>query len=178
MVCFENLFRLSLLYRNNLFLLFRFYTETESFDVSIELKQTEDQPKQFDREHIWVLFRKFRVRFVSKQFCLFWLFPYRFETPKQTEFFCFCFHETNRNTTETDPVFVCFGSNRIFFFCFVDTLVRGFLLVGTERYLPVFFGRNSDLTMNFTYFISFAVKRPTEAIPMLTGVWSQAATRN
>ncbi len=28
------------------FRLFRFYTETESFDVSIEPKQTEDQPKQ------------------------------------------------------------------------------------------------------------------------------------
>ena len=34
-----------------LFRLFRFYTETESFDVSIELKQTEDQPKQFKREY-------------------------------------------------------------------------------------------------------------------------------
>jgi hypothetical protein len=33
-----------------LFRLFRFYTETESFYVSIEPKQTEDQPKQFDRE--------------------------------------------------------------------------------------------------------------------------------
>jgi hypothetical protein len=30
-----------------LFWLFRFYTETESFDVSIEPKQTKDQPKQF-----------------------------------------------------------------------------------------------------------------------------------
>ncbi len=30
-----------------LFRLFRFYTETESFDVSIEPKQTKDQPKQF-----------------------------------------------------------------------------------------------------------------------------------
>jgi preprotein translocase subunit Sec61beta len=29
-----------------LFRLFRFYTETESFDVSIEPKQAEDQPKQ------------------------------------------------------------------------------------------------------------------------------------
>jgi hypothetical protein len=29
-----------------LFRLFRFYTETESFDVSIEPKQTEYQPKQ------------------------------------------------------------------------------------------------------------------------------------
>ncbi len=35
-----------------LFRLFRFYTETESFDVSIEPKQAEDQPKQLDREHI------------------------------------------------------------------------------------------------------------------------------
>jgi hypothetical protein len=32
-----------------LFRLFRFYAETESFDVSIEPKQTEDQPKQFKR---------------------------------------------------------------------------------------------------------------------------------
>jgi hypothetical protein len=35
-----------------LFRLFRFYTETESFDVSIVPKHTEDQPKQFYREHI------------------------------------------------------------------------------------------------------------------------------
>jgi hypothetical protein len=39
-----------------LFQLFRFYTETESFDVSIEPKQTADQPKQFDREHILLFF--------------------------------------------------------------------------------------------------------------------------
>jgi hypothetical protein len=39
-----------------LFRLFRFYTETESFDVSIEPKQTEDPPKQFDREHILQFF--------------------------------------------------------------------------------------------------------------------------
>jgi hypothetical protein len=36
-----------------LFRLFRFYTETDIFDVSIEPKQTEGQPKQFDREHIF-----------------------------------------------------------------------------------------------------------------------------
>jgi hypothetical protein len=35
-----------------LFRLFRFFTETESFDVSIEPKQTEDPPKQFKREYI------------------------------------------------------------------------------------------------------------------------------
>jgi hypothetical protein len=125
-----------------------FYTETESFDVSIEPKLTEDQPKQFDREHILLFFTEnsgffrffvffsyfwffsvcfetvcfasipkqrvsmFRLnqnkqkthtnslkesifgyfsenlglfRFVTKQFCLFRLFQYRFETPKQTE---------------------------------------------------------------------------------------------
>ncbi len=39
-----------------LFRLFRFYTETECFDVSIEPKQTKDQPKQFDREHILQFF--------------------------------------------------------------------------------------------------------------------------
>jgi hypothetical protein len=62
-----------------LFRLFRFYTETESFDVSIEPKQTEDQPKLFDWEHFllfftdnlgffpfFVFFRFFR--FVLKQF--------------------------------------------------------------------------------------------------------------
>ncbi len=32
-----------------LFGLFRFYAETESFDVSIEPKQTEGQQKQFER---------------------------------------------------------------------------------------------------------------------------------
>jgi hypothetical protein len=167
-----------------LFRLFRFYTETESFDVSIEPKQTKDQlkqfdrkhilqfftenflffrffvflffsrffrfvlkslfrcfgcfasipkqrlsidpkqtkdpPKQFKREYIWVFFRKFRVvsvcfglfRFVTKQFCL---FRYRLETPKQTETFCFWFHETNRNKRETDLVSVCFGSSRKLF---------------------------------------------------------------
>jgi hypothetical protein len=41
-----------------LFWLFRFYTETECFGVSIEPKQTEEQPKQFDREDILVFFHK------------------------------------------------------------------------------------------------------------------------
>ena len=81
-----------------LFRLFRFYTETESFDVSIEPKQTGDQPKQFDREHILLFFtenveffhffrffsvffgffRCFRFfRFVSKQFVSVVSFLYR-----------------------------------------------------------------------------------------------------
>jgi hypothetical protein len=57
------------LFRNSLSRLFRFYTETESFDVLIELKQTETRLKQFDKEHILVFLRKFRV--VSVCFGLF-----------------------------------------------------------------------------------------------------------
>jgi hypothetical protein len=41
-----------------LFRLFRFYTETESFDVSIEPKQTEDQPNSLIGS---IFYRKFRV---------------------------------------------------------------------------------------------------------------------
>jgi hypothetical protein len=37
-----------------LFRFFRFYTKTEIFNVSIEPKNTVDQPKQFDMEHILV----------------------------------------------------------------------------------------------------------------------------
>ncbi len=161
-----------------MFRLFRFYTKTEIFAVSIELKQTEDQQKQFGREHILHFFTEnlgfsrffsvfsffsvcfetvcfgcfasipkpkvsmFRLnrnkqkthpnrlkestfgyfsenlglfRFFTKQICLFRLFRYRFETPKQTEIFRFWFHETNRNKRETDLVSVCFGSNRNLF---------------------------------------------------------------
>ena len=54
-----------------LFWLFRFYTKTESFNVSIEPKQTEDPPKQFEREYIWVFFRKFRVVSVCYETVLF-----------------------------------------------------------------------------------------------------------
>jgi hypothetical protein len=36
--------------------LFQFYTETESFGLSIEPKQTEEQLKQFDREQSLVFF--------------------------------------------------------------------------------------------------------------------------
>ncbi len=61
-----------------LFWLFRFYTETESFDVSIEPKQTEDQPKQFDREHILLFFTEklgfFRVFSVFSFFFRFFRF--------------------------------------------------------------------------------------------------------
>jgi hypothetical protein len=64
-------------------------------------------------------------RFVTKQFCLFRLFQYRFEKPKQTETFCFWFHETNRNKRETDLVSSLFRFEpKIIFVCFEDTLRR------------------------------------------------------
>ncbi len=169
-----------------LFRLFRFYTETESFDVSIVPKQTGDQPKQFDREHILLFFtenveffrffkiffgfffsdffvffgfflffrfvskqfvsvvsllyrnREFRLnrskqktpppkqlkreyfwkfsknlglfRFVTKQICLFRLFRYRFETPKQTEIFLFGF--TKQTETNAKQILFRFVSVR------------------------------------------------------------------
>jgi hypothetical protein len=54
------------LFRNSVFRLFHFYTETESLDVSIEQKQTEDPPIQFKRGYIWVFFKFLGLlRFVS-----------------------------------------------------------------------------------------------------------------
>jgi hypothetical protein len=64
---------------------------------------------QFNGEFLFV-FGLFR--FVSKQMCLFRLFRNGSETPKQTEKIIFWFRETNRKSTETDCVSVCFGSNR------------------------------------------------------------------
>jgi hypothetical protein len=101
------------LFRNSLFRLVCFYTETNSFNVSIELKQTEDPPKQFKFGYFSENVGLFR--FAKKQFCLFRLFRYSFKTPKQTEAFSFWLHETNRNKRETDLVSVCFGSNRNLF---------------------------------------------------------------
>jgi hypothetical protein len=85
---------------NCLFRLFRFFTETESFGVLIEPKQTEEQLKQFDRMHILVFFPENLGLFLFVSVCfglfrnsLFWLFCFYTETesfdvsiePKQTE---------------------------------------------------------------------------------------------
>jgi hypothetical protein len=63
--------------------MFRLYTETESFNVSIEPKQTEDQPKQFDREHILLFFTEnlgfFRFFSVFSFFFVFSVFSICFE---------------------------------------------------------------------------------------------------
>ncbi len=58
---FFRFFRFFGLFWNSLFRFSRFYAETESVDILIEPKQTEDPPKQFKRESIWVFFPKIRV---------------------------------------------------------------------------------------------------------------------
>jgi hypothetical protein len=57
-------------------------------------------------------------RFGSKQIWLFRNGLKHWNKPKQTEKNCFWFLETNRKSTETDWVSVCFGSNRNFFCLF------------------------------------------------------------
>ncbi len=89
-----------------LFRLFRFYIETESFDVSIEPKQTRYQPKQFDREHILLFFTEnvefFRFfRFFSgffSDFSFFSVFSICFETV------CFgCFASIPKQRVSIEP---------------------------------------------------------------------------
>ncbi len=58
------------LFHNSLFWLFRYYTETESFDVSIQPKQTEDQPKQLIESIFW---------YFSENLGLFWFVSVCFE---------------------------------------------------------------------------------------------------
>jgi hypothetical protein len=76
-----------------LFQLLRFYTKTESFGVLNEPKQTEEQPKQCDREHIFgIFFTKFRVVLVC--FGLFWFVSKQFVSVvsvlyRNREFRCF-----------------------------------------------------------------------------------------
>jgi hypothetical protein len=67
-----------------LFWLFLFYTETESFSVSLEMKQTEEQPKQCGREHILV--------FLSENLGFFWFFSVCFGLFRNSLFQLFCFY--------------------------------------------------------------------------------------
>ncbi len=85
----------------HLFRLFRFHTETENFDVSIEPKQTEDQPKQFDREHILLFFTEnlgfFRF---FHFFCFFFAFFGFFALFRNSCFGCFAFIPKQRVSIE------------------------------------------------------------------------------
>jgi hypothetical protein len=81
-----------------LFRLFRFNIETGSFSVSKQPKQTKDQPKQ---QKICKNINLFNSPY--HKFCLFRLFLFQSETPKQTEKQFFWFGEkTNPKTTDTD----------------------------------------------------------------------------
>jgi hypothetical protein len=108
------------LFRNSLFRLFRFYTETERFEVSIEPKQTEDQAKQFDREHILVFLGKFRVvsvclglfRNSSVYFLFFYFSCFDISSKHRNKLKSFVFGFTKQ--AETDLVPVCFGLNQNF----------------------------------------------------------------
>jgi hypothetical protein len=118
-----------------LFRLFRFYTKTESFNVLIEPKQTEDQPKQFDREHILVFFRKFRIfpvcfglfGFVSKQFVSVVMLLYQTESfsvlsePKQTE--------DQPKQFDREHIFVFFRKFRVVSACFETVLFVSVVLI-------------------------------------------------
>jgi hypothetical protein len=92
-----------------LFRLFRFYTKTESFDVSIEPKQTKDQPKQFDREHILKFFTKFIVFWVFSVFFGFFLGFFGFFLGfsglfRNSLFRCFgCFASIPKQRVSIDP---------------------------------------------------------------------------
>ncbi len=101
----------------HLFRLFRFFTETESFDVSIEPKQTEDQPKQFDREYILLFFTEnlgffwfFWFFSVFSVFSVFFVFFVFFGLFRNSLFRLFRFYtetessnwtKTNRRPTQT-----------------------------------------------------------------------------
>ncbi len=89
MTKYTQCFGLFRLLRNSFFGCFEFYTETASCDVSIEPKQTKTSRNSLIESIFWY-FQKILgcfgfFLFDSKQFCLFRLFRYRFETPKQTE---------------------------------------------------------------------------------------------
>ncbi len=79
-----------------LFRLFRFYTETESFDILIEPKQTEDQPKHFDREHILLFF--------TENLGFFRFFPHFFRLFRNNLFRLFRFYtETESFDVSIEP---------------------------------------------------------------------------
>ncbi len=119
---FSILFGFFGLFRNSLFRLFRFYTEIESFDVSIEPKQTEDPPKQFKREY--TVFGYFSENlglfwFVTKQFCLFQLFRYRFEirNTETNRIFLFLVSRNKPKQTQNRYCFGLFLVRTEIFFC-------------------------------------------------------------
>ncbi len=122
LVCFKTVCSVvSVLYRNRKFRLKRNKQKTNQNSLIVSIFR-------YFSENLGLF------RFASKQFCLFQMFRYRFEIPKQTEIFCCWFHKTNQNTTKTDLVSVCFGLNQKFFlfvsrtpYCISDNSLISFL---------------------------------------------------
>ena len=115
-------------FRNKTFVLVffsRFYTRTETFDVSIEPKQTEDQPKQFDREHILVFFRKFRVVSVCFETVLFVsVVSIQVRNTETNRNFLFLVSRNKPKHNRNRSCFVVFRFEpKFFYICFEDTLV-------------------------------------------------------
>ncbi len=96
------------------------------FNFRLNRNKQKTHPNSLKESIFWYLGYLGLFRFVMKQICLFRLFRYRFETPKQTEIFCFWFHKTNRNKPKQTQNRSCFGLFRFepkfIFVCFEDTL--------------------------------------------------------
>jgi hypothetical protein len=95
------------LFRNSLFQCFGCFVSIPKQRVSIDPKQTEDPPKQFKREYIWVFFTKFRV--VSVCFGLlrnssvfFSCFAIGSKHRNEPKIFVFCF--TKKTETNTKQI--------------------------------------------------------------------------
>ncbi len=138
---------------------FRFNTETESFGVSTEPKQTEEQPKRFDGEHTLVflsdnlgLFRFVLVCFETVCFGCFASIPkqrvskFRYGTENNRNssvcFGCFDIGSKHRNK----PKFLVFGFTKQ-----IETQPKQILL----RFVSV-----SVRTENFCMFVSRTLRNP------------------
>ncbi len=144
------------LFRNSLFRLFRFYTETESFDISII------------REYIWEFFKKFRVVSVC-----FGLLRNRSD--------CFgCFDIGSKQQTKPKVFFLvsqnkpkqtrnrsCFGlfqfEPKLIFVCFEDTLFKSDV---TIRSVATVCAENL-LSSIFWHDLSVCVCLPAACLPIV-----------
>jgi hypothetical protein len=134
-----------------LFRLFRFHTETESFNVSVQLKQPEDQPNSLIESIFWYFWGNLGLFwFVSKQFCLFRLFRYRFKHKNKPNFL-FLVSQNKPRQNRNSSCFGLFWFEPYFFFGFEDTLGRG--VCREDMWIPIY---------NYSYrkFIYVSILKP------------------
>ncbi len=152
-----------------LFRLFRFFTETESFDVSIEPNQTEDEPKQFHREHISLFFTE-NLGF-SSFFCFFWFVSKQFVSVdlllyRNREFQCFDWTKTNRRRTQTVWKRVYLGIFLKILGCFVlfRFVTKQFCLFQLSRYRFKTL-KQTETNRRFLFLVSWNKQKQTETNP-------------